>query len=103
MQLSQVVREECLRRAAESQAQRVRGDMWISVTIPADPATGPQEACRAPAEKTLPPGIEPRHDGKKHIPQICEGNINFIRNVEPLPSQRAGLPKQGNLSRDALL
>src|SRR5882724_13084052 len=103
MELSQVVCEQRLRRAAQSQAQRVRSDMWVSITIAPDPAAGPQEACRATAEKTLPPGIEHRHDGKKHIPQVCQGNINFIRHVEPLTPQRAGLPKQGNLSRDTLL
>src|ERR1700716_2108830 len=46
MPLSQVVREKCLRRASESQAQRVRRNMWVPIAVAANPATGPQETCR---------------------------------------------------------
>src|SRR3984957_12414922 len=103
IELFEIVGQQRLRRAAERQTQRIRGDMRISIAVAADPAAETQETRRPRAQQAFPPSVERRDRGQKNIAQIGQRGVDLVRDVQPLAPQCPRLPQQGDLRGDPFL
>ena len=94
-----IVSEHRLRRSGQREAKRSGIYEGIAVPVSSDPASKAKEAGRPPPESAFPAPVQRGKHWQENVPKIREGGLDLVRHIEPVTTERPGLPKQRDLTQ----